>query len=178
MKRKSFIRWVNFGSRVFVIAVIVAGFYYCWLGIFGVSYNPVLYYSAELFNHIWPGAKFPVTFLDSKLYFDNGTYAIGSFILSAVYLIVISYAQVYVAVYIARKLADILVREVVIYKEGKAFYKKYAGINNVRIDRVQSEKSADLELEDVSRKHWEKWKEHYKSDMDFDEWKRRFNKVL
>lgn len=175
---RSFIRWVSLSCKIFSAALFIGVAYYSAMGVFGLVYNPVPYYFSEWINWMQPKLKLPVTYHDSSLYLDNGTYSIGDYILSVCYLFLVFMAQIYVAAYLLRKVYWALIDKSIIYKKGKAFYQKYTGICTARFNRIFSEEKLYIDLDDVSREHWEKWKDHYKSNISYDEWKRKFKQVL
>ncbi|MGE9403668.1 hypothetical protein [Escherichia coli] len=175
---RTFIRWFSFGCKSLFAVIGIGIAYYAAIGVFGLAYNPVSYYFSEWINWLQPKIKLPVTYNDSSLYLNDGTYSLGDYLMSVGYLLVMFLVQLYVAAYLINKLYWSLMTQVIIYKEGRDFHRKYAGISSARFTRLLSEEEVDMELEDISRKHWEKWKEHYKSNMSYDEWKRKFKNVL
>lgn len=175
---RSFIRWVSLSSRIFTAVLAIGVMCYAAMGVLGLVNNPVPYYFSEWINWMQPKLKLPVTYHDSSLYLDNGTYSIGDYILSVGYLFVIFMAQSYAAAYFLGRLNHTLISKIIMYKATKEFHQRYSGIKAAHFERLLSENLTDTELEDVSRKHWEKWREHYKSNMSYDEWKQKFKKVL
>ncbi|HGB1290257.1 TPA: hypothetical protein ACIUDF_004501 [Salmonella enterica subsp. enterica serovar Saintpaul] len=175
---RSFIRWVSLSCKIFTTALAIGVVYYAAMGVLGLVYNPVPYYFSEWINWMQPKLKLPVTYHDSSLYLDNGTYSIGDYILSIGYLFFVFIAQLYVAGSFLGKVNHALISKVIMYKATKEFHQRYSGIKTARFERLLSDNRIDTDLEDISRKHWEKWREHYKSNMSYDEWKQKFKKVL
>lgn len=175
---RSFIRWVSLSCKIFSAALFIGVAYCAAMSVFGLVYNPVPYYLSEWINWIQPTLKLPVTYHDSSLYLDNGTYSIGGYILSVGYLFWLCMSQMYVAAYFLGKLNYVLISKIIVFMATKEFHQRYSNIKSVRLERLLSEKRIDTELEDISHEHWEKWREHYKSNMSYDEWKQKFKKVL
>ncbi|MDP4455592.1 hypothetical protein O3T00_30540 [Escherichia coli] len=171
---RSLIRWVSLSCDIFAITLVIGVAYYAAMGVLGLVYNPVPYYFSEWINWMQPKIKLPVTYHDPSLYLDNGTYSIGDYILSIGYLFGFFFAQLYVAIIFLGKLNHALIRKIIIYKATEDFRQKYFGVKEARFKRLLNEQ----DLEDISRKHWEKWREYYKSNMSYDEWKQKFKKVL
>ncbi|HAI9913387.1 TPA: hypothetical protein HL313_22600 [Escherichia coli] len=174
---RSFIRWVSLSCKIFTTALAIGVVCYAGMGVLGLVNNPVSYYLSEWISWMQP-LKLPVTYHDSSLYLDNGTYSVGDYVLSVCYLFIIFMGQSYVAGYLLGKLNHALISKVIMYKATKEFHQRYSGIKAARFERILSENLTETDLDDASRKHWEKWREHYKSNMSYDEWKQKFNKVL
>lgn len=176
---KRLISRVRTGGQVFIFLVSIFSFYFATTSAFGKYYNPFMVYLSNVIVWILPNIRLPVTFQDaSKLFTHDGFYSVGEYGFALIYVFVMIFVQIYVYTNIAALISYKFEEELIINKLGKEFYQRYCRVNNFRRSKKESEIKSKNALEEASRKHWEEWAKHYKSNMGYDEWISRIKKEI
>ncbi|EGD4232526.1 hypothetical protein H1Z99_004922 [Salmonella enterica subsp. enterica serovar Meleagridis] len=176
---KRLISRVHTCGQVFTGLVMIFSFYFATTSAFGKYYNPLMVYLSEFIGWISPNVRLPVTIQDaSKLFTDDGFYSVGNYGLALIYIIAMIFVQFYIYTYVAARMSNVFEEVLIINKLGKEFHQRYCRMNNFRRSKKESEVKSESDLELASRKHWEEWTKHYKSNMGYDEWISRVKKGL
>ncbi|HHJ3928147.1 TPA: hypothetical protein ACQJTT_004200 [Escherichia coli] len=176
---KRLISGVRTGGRVFIVLVMLFSFYFAITSAFGKYYNPLMFYLSKVIGWMLPDFRLPVTFQDaSKLFTQDGFYSVGEYGFALIYVLVMIFVQIYVFTNIAALISNKIEDGLIVNRLGKEFHQRYCRVNSFRHSKMLSEIKSESALEEASRKHWEEWARHYKSNMGYDEWISRIKKEL
>ncbi|EAW6352581.1 TPA: hypothetical protein HL452_22580 [Escherichia coli] len=179
LKNKRLISWMHNGGQMFVFLVIFTSFYFAVTSAFGKYYNPFMFYLSKVIGWIFPDVRAPVTFQEASNFLNlDGFYSVGEYGFAVIYILIIIFVQVYIYANIAAFLSNKFDEILIVKKFGREFYQRYCRINNFRHSKKENEINSKSALEEASRKHWEEWAKHYKSNMGYDEWISRIKKEL
>ncbi|HHG9015740.1 TPA: hypothetical protein ACPYXD_005134 [Enterobacter hormaechei subsp. xiangfangensis] len=179
LSNKRFIFLVRNGGRAFVVLVMFFSFYFAITSAFGKYHNPFMIYLSEVIGWIHSDVRLPVTYQEASNHFNvDGIYSVGEYGFAIIYLVAMIYAQVYILTNIAAFISNKIEDRLIIDRFGKKFHQRYCRANNLRLLIKESEIKSKSALENASRKHWEEWAKHYKSNMGYDEWLSRIKREL
>ncbi|EOG1717631.1 hypothetical protein ACK3OH_004519 [Salmonella enterica] len=170
---------INFILTMFAFVLSTAGTLFSYSREWS---NPIIYIASLFMNGLRgigkvPGEAFPKTYhelftrLDNSSLFSNGFFQL---LFMGIVALLCLYATFFILFQITGGLTYIIERHYIKYRFGNRFlraYEKLANRGKKRSQKIEGKASEKESLDKASYSHYEKWKEYYKSDLSFEDWK-------
>lgn len=166
--------WFELAKCVTGIAALLASVYWSFIAFFNPSvFHPFKFVFDKICSMFYEIIARDILHLDINTAFpkvlssDTGT--LDQRIILIIGMGIVTYFTMQIVSDAIRIVFNYFMRKTLISRFGGSAYKDYLR----QIKERDIKNSEQIRLEEASQSHYKKWKEYYKSDMPYDEWKEK-----
>ncbi|EFG1052918.1 hypothetical protein BR311_003666 [Escherichia coli] len=155
---------------ILTLACILWVFYFSFGGALGWVWNPINIFAIPYFGlhgtvqEAWGNLSLSNTFSDNSIAF-----------ISLVVIAALIGVQIVMLSLAITEVQNRWLKDFVFWLTNDRVIMRYFGFRMTNRININSYNESDV-LNEAEENHWKKWKEYYKSDLSFDEWKRKYLK--